>query len=630
VWPVDPLDVPTSTASTDEIERSDAAALFLVRLPANLSTQSLRPDELAAVGAICRRLEGIPLALELAAARTQTLSLHDLANRLATSIDELAPHRHGAQSRHRTMRTALDWSYQLLTPPAQTALVAMSVFAGGCDLTAFTAICHDDDQSPAIEVLDELTRTSFATIDHTSERTRYRLLEPVRQYTTDLLDHSGATIDRHRRHLEHYLDVARNLTGDEHLPGWGGNIEGLRRELGNFRVALDWAGKATERTEAGLLLSSLLIELWRSGANHAEGLARIVRLLHARSGSAHARSQAARCAAFITDALGDSDQTLALREQALAEALAGADRANEVRARDAIAWTAIERGDFSTARIHLEAAGQIAINEADDVGCAVCMLRLAEIDRLTGNLDEATARVHDVLTGSAGSVPYVQHDARAVLGWIAFEQGDIAAARDWTTRALAVSERSDNPPAVTLDHLNLAMIECAARRVAEAGAHLDAMLALKPETAPGWDTEILLAQADLALYGESPMEAVSLAELALSRANEVDKAELRCDSLRRLGDAQLAIDSPALALATFQQLIGRANMGPYPFRVADGHEGAAAASIALGREGAARRHLASAISIRRRTHSRRLRPPAVEAFLAKLEDDQPGAGTTLA
>ena len=202
VCPVDPLPVPSADASVDEIEVSDAGALFLARLPMNLATGPLSPEELDAVGAICRTLDGIPLGLELAAARCRTMSLPQLADRLARSIGELAPSRHGVHPRHRTMRAALDWGFGLLSPPAQAALQAMSVFAGGCDIAAFIAVCIDSDHAPADEVLDELVRTSFVTVDFATDRTRYRLLEPVRQYARELLDASGEIANRHRRHLE--------------------------------------------------------------------------------------------------------------------------------------------------------------------------------------------------------------------------------------------------------------------------------------------------------------------------------------------------------------------------------------------------------------------------------------------
>ena len=260
VCPVDPLPVPSAEASVDQVKESDAGTLLLARLPMNLATGPLSPEELDAVGAICRTLEGIPLGLELAAARCRTMSLPQLADRLARSIGDLAPSRHGVHPRHRTMRAALDWGFALLSPPAQAALQAMSVFAGGCDLAAFAAVCHDDDAPPAIEVLDELVRTSFAVADHTGQRTRYRLLEPVRQFAAELLAAAGEEDARRQRHLRFFSDLARTL--DERQTATGkAPLEALLRELGNLRAALDRAQDADE-TEAGLCLAADMESVW--------------------------------------------------------------------------------------------------------------------------------------------------------------------------------------------------------------------------------------------------------------------------------------------------------------------------------------------------------------------------------
>jgi DNA-binding SARP family transcriptional activator len=118
VCPIDPLRVPPADAAADEIGDSDAGALFLARLPMNLTTGPLGPEEFAAIAKICRTLDGIPLGLELAAARCRTMSLSRLADRLDRSIGELAPARHGVIPRHRTMRSALDWGFELLSPSA--------------------------------------------------------------------------------------------------------------------------------------------------------------------------------------------------------------------------------------------------------------------------------------------------------------------------------------------------------------------------------------------------------------------------------------------------------------------------------------------------------------------------------
>ena len=295
VCPVDPLPVPSADASVDQVKESDAVTLFLARLPMNRATRPLRPEELDAIGAICRTLDGIPLGLELAAARCRTIALPQLAERLERSIDDLAPARHGVLPRHRTMRAALDWAFALTAGPGH---------APGDERVRrrlrhrrLHAVCSDSDQPPRTKCSTS-SRTSFVTVDFAADRTRYRLLEPVRQYARELLDASGDVINRHRRHLEYYLDVARRLTNDVDQFGFDTQWDEIRPELGNFRAALDWASSDVDSTDAGLRLASRLWDLWSSDGHHEEGLSRIVGLLDSRSGSADARSEAAYAAAF--------------------------------------------------------------------------------------------------------------------------------------------------------------------------------------------------------------------------------------------------------------------------------------------------------------------------------------------
>ena len=396
----------------------------------NLATGPLSPEELDAVGAICRTLEGIPLGLELAAARCRTMSLPQLADRLARSIGDLAPSRHGAHPRHRTMNAALDWGFALLSPPAQEALQAMSVFAGGCDIAAFIAVSVDSNHAPSDEVLDELVRTSFITVDFATDRTRYRLLEPVRQYARELLDASGEIANRHRRHLEWYLDVARKLTKDIDQLGFDTQWDDLRPELGNFRAALDWASSDADSTDAGLRLASRLWDLWNSDGHHEEGVSRIVGLLDSRSGSAQARSEAAWSATFIAyDMIGDEAQGFSLFERALTEAQAGGDRLGEARARWILGPLNFADGDVSAGRQHLETAIPIAIAEGNDLLHAYCEITLAELLHLSGELDEAVERLVALLTSLVDAGGRVEIHLHSALNATLFDRGDYTAAR---------------------------------------------------------------------------------------------------------------------------------------------------------------------------------------------------------
>ena len=183
VWPLEPLDVPPVDGSSEQIRDSESGVLFISRLPMNVASGWLSVEDLAAVGAICRSVEGMPLGLELAAARVAPCRCPTSPTASPTRSASWRLHGHGVLPRHRTLRAALDWGYRLLSPPAQTGLRAMSVFAGGCDVAAFSAVCVDDDV-PALDLVDELVRTSFVVVDHTSNPTRYRTARtspPVRR-----------------------------------------------------------------------------------------------------------------------------------------------------------------------------------------------------------------------------------------------------------------------------------------------------------------------------------------------------------------------------------------------------------------------------------------------------------------
>ena len=493
----------------------------------------------------------------------------------------------------------------------------MSIFAGGCELPAFAAACRDDGGPPVDDLIDELVRTSFVIVDFASEPTRYRLLEPIRQYAGELLDASGERDDRRQRHARFYRDLARALNEREgetgQLP-----LEPLLRELGNLRVALDWAAEDAERADAGLRLAVDMYHVWTGGFHHAEGIARVAGLLGRGGGAPAARSAAARCAGIVASHTGDMDRAVALCEQALDEAIAAADRDQERQTRRILALLTLELGDIAAARRYLAPAlpslgGQL---DRDDTRCLVTKAR---IDLAAADLDDAAATAQEVLTGTFGTATWIGSTARWIVGQVMFERGDYTLARSWFTEALALSERAGNAVAVFDGHLDLVRTECAAGRIDDAEAHLTTVATLRPDTDHTWDLKFLEAAAELALYRGSPGEAVGLAESALDLAHRGTLRSDRCLCLRILGDAQLAAGDPDHALSTFQQLIARAGAAPYPCSIAEGHEGAAASARALRQPHAAHRHLAAATDIRQHTRTQRHRRPVIEEHVALLE-----------
>ncbi|HEX4982973.1 MAG TPA: hypothetical protein VFV63_14800, partial [Ilumatobacteraceae bacterium] len=189
---------------------SDSVDLFIDR--ARNSGASLRPEDRTVIEEICSHVDGIPLAIELAAARVRAMPLTELAARLATRLDVLGVRRHGRDDRHRTMRATLDWSYELLDDDERVVFARVSVFSGSFDLAAAEAVITGAPlDSDVLEVLGALVDKSMVVAD-TDSRTPFHLLEPLRQYAADQLAARRETADLARRHAAYYADLSSQLT----------------------------------------------------------------------------------------------------------------------------------------------------------------------------------------------------------------------------------------------------------------------------------------------------------------------------------------------------------------------------------------------------------------------------------
>jgi predicted ATPase/class 3 adenylate cyclase len=219
----------------------EAVELFCELAEAADSDFSVFPADVEAIGRVCRRLDGIPLAVELAAARTRTMSLGELERRLADRFRLLRGAGRGRVERHQTLRATVAWSHQLLSPIEQAVFDRCAVFAGSFDERAVEAMCSGDtmDRAEIADVVSALVDKSMLVADRRRGDTRYRLLETLRQYGEEQL---GADLDEYRsRHLHHYVTVAEEL--DRRLQGrdLGGGIAGFRVEMDNLRAAVQWA-----------------------------------------------------------------------------------------------------------------------------------------------------------------------------------------------------------------------------------------------------------------------------------------------------------------------------------------------------------------------------------------------------
>jgi predicted ATPase len=274
-WAIPSLSMPEpqGTPTTEDLEAYEAARLFVERARGRDPAFSLSPHNALAVAEICRRLEGIPLAIELAAARVGTLSVEQISQRLTDSLKLLTGGPRTQMPKQRTLRGALDWSHELLSGDEKKLFGRLSVFAGGWTLEAAEAVGAggDVEEEDILDLLSGLVEKSLAVAKGFDEgRVRYRLLEPVRQYALEKLKESGEGEAAKRAHAEYFLILAEEAEPELFGPRDVEWFDRLEEEHDNLRAALSWAlGRA--ETELGLRLGGALQPFWEAHGHYSEG-----------------------------------------------------------------------------------------------------------------------------------------------------------------------------------------------------------------------------------------------------------------------------------------------------------------------------------------------------------------------
>lgn len=265
-----------------ELMAYDSVHLFVERTVAFSPHFTLTRDNGLTITEICRHLDGLPLALELASARTNVLTVQEIASHLSDRFSFLnSGRRSGFELRHSTLRATIDWSYELLTAEEQTLLNRLAVFSSGCTLETAEAICSGDGiaREQILELLSSLVTKSLVVAETNGlAHARYRLLETIREYALEKLGATGETGWMRDRHLEMYLvraEEAMPKQFEAYQQLW---LNWLESEHENLRGALTWALESN-RIESGLRLASALSYFWEIHSNVAEGLGWLERLL---------------------------------------------------------------------------------------------------------------------------------------------------------------------------------------------------------------------------------------------------------------------------------------------------------------------------------------------------------------
>ncbi len=242
--PVPPLGVPEAGADLAAVTQAEAVRLFAERAAAVKPGFQVTGQNAAAVAAVARRLDGVALAIELAAARVPAMTPAELARRLERSFAVLAASRRGAVARHQTLRATIDWSFQLLAGPEQALLARLAVFAGGATLEAAEAVCGGEgiDPDTVFELLAALVARSLVVAEDHGPQTRYRLLETIRQYAQEHLEAAGQAQQWRARHAGYYAGLLTRVRDHAHDPQdevfWATR---LTTEQDNLLAAWSWA-----------------------------------------------------------------------------------------------------------------------------------------------------------------------------------------------------------------------------------------------------------------------------------------------------------------------------------------------------------------------------------------------------
>src|SRR5437868_4602224 len=276
VFGVPPLRLPDLDRDRPrELDHNDAIRLFVERATAVAPDFVVTDRDHVTLARICRRLDGLPLAIELAAARLRVLSPEQILHRLDDRFQLLSAGRRGVMPRHQTLRAAIDWSHELCSPPEQALWARASVFSGGFDLDAAEAVCARDGIDPGqmIDLVDGLVDKSILARDDQNHvvSVRYRQLDTIRHYGQDRLRAAGEHTTLRRRHRDYYLDLARRCAAGWFGPGQLEVFARVRGEHANLRAALEFCLTTPGESRTGLRLAADLCFYWFGCGFAAEG-----------------------------------------------------------------------------------------------------------------------------------------------------------------------------------------------------------------------------------------------------------------------------------------------------------------------------------------------------------------------
>jgi non-specific serine/threonine protein kinase len=395
-YPVPPLALPPAgDDDRDALAASAAVALFVDRAVAVRPDFELSDENAPAVAAICRQLDGLPLAIELAAARVKLLSPQAIVSRLESRLDLLTGGARDLPERQQTLRAAIDWSYNLLEPREQATLARLGVFLGGCALESAEAVCGAPEGMGFGEVLDSIASLVDKSLvrqnDGLDGEPRFTLLETIREYALGRLKERGELESLRRLHAERYLAVAEAAEPELVRASQRVWLERLDEENANLRAALAWSMEVGE-IETGLRIAGALVRFWSTRGLMAEGRTWLVdALARADRVPEGVRAKAEFAAGYAALGVGDFAGAKENFERSLTLARSTGDKGAEAAALAQIGWLVMAAGSHERAHALVAKSLELSTELGDKLTASGATSTLAEMASATGDYEQAVA-----------------------------------------------------------------------------------------------------------------------------------------------------------------------------------------------------------------------------------------------
>jgi predicted ATPase/class 3 adenylate cyclase len=454
---VPPLLVPDHLHLPDlqTLSQYESVALFIQRARAAIHTFAVNNENAAAVAEICVQLDGLPLAIELAAARIKLFPPQALLKRLSSRLTVLTGGARDRPGRQQTLRNAIDWSYSLLTEEEQTLFALLSVFAGGCTLEAAEAVCNPGGTLDVLEGIASLVDKSLVR-QHGEEEPRFSMLETIREFAGEKLEDRGESEEARRRHAAYYLKMAEEANSELHGEQTRLWLDQLDAEAANLRAARDWS-LSSPSPDVALRLSKALWLFWNHRYRWTESQLWLESTL-AHPGEA---DPGLRAHALIRLAATDipSERAKSLLEEGIRLHLQAGDRDGARFGRLIQGHVALGDGEFELARQRYEEVLALAREAGTNRGVAVALSSLANLEYERRDYPRARELFEEALQLERQFGDLLS-TCKALFGLadVGIEQGDLAPAKESAEEAHSIAVELDTPNMIVATLWQMAVI----------------------------------------------------------------------------------------------------------------------------------------------------------------------------